>query len=59
MGSGVVRRDPAHVTPKVNFMYANHVLSRSFQGFVRPKYIFGGFFGPDMDTEMGVVIYMY
>ena len=45
MGIGVARRDPTHVTPKVNFVYAYHVLSLSLQGFVWPKYhfwVFGG-----------------
>ena len=59
MGRGVARRDPTHVTPKVNFVYVYHVLSLLLQGFVRPKYHFWGLFWPDMDTEMGVVIYMY
>ena len=34
-------------------------LSLSHQGVVCPKYYFGFFFWPDMDTEMGVVIYLY
>ena len=34
-------------------------LSLSLQGFVWPKYHFWLFFGPDMNIQMGVVIYMY
>ena len=38
------------------FVYAYHVLSVSLQGFVGLKYHFHGFFGPNMDIKMGVVI---
>ena len=39
--------------------YAYHVLSLLLQGFVWSKYLFWPFLGPDMETEMGVVIYMH
>ena len=39
------------------FVCAYHVLSLSHKGFVWPNTFF--FCGPDMKTEMGVVIYMY
>ena len=28
-------------------------------GFVCPKYLFGLFWGPDMNTEIDLVMYMY
>ena len=59
MGSGVARRDLTHVTPQSQFVYAYHVLSLSLQGFVCRKYNSVFFLGPDMNTEMGVIIYMY
>ena len=40
-------------------MYAYHVLSLLFQGFVTLKYHFCLFLGPDIKVEMGVVIYMH
>ena len=57
IGSGVARRDPAHVTHIVNlFMHTMFSVCRS-------KDLYGGItifgiFGPDMNTEMGVVIYV-
>ena len=40
-------------------MYAYHILSLLLQGLVWPKYHFWPFFGPDIKTEVAVVIYMY
>ena len=44
--------------PKSICVHVLYSLSLSHQGVVWSKYHFC-FFGPDMDTEMGVVIYMY
>ena len=61
MGSGIAMRDPAHVTPQVNLcmhtMFCMSVASRDCMAKV--PFLFCFFGGPDMDTEMGVVIYMY
>ena len=59
MESGVARMNPAHVIPKVNLCM--HTIPCFF---CRSKGLFGqstifGFYWPDMNTEMGVVIYMY
>ena len=58
MGKGVAWRDLAHVTPKVKLcMHTMFLICCS--RICWPKYHFFAFFGPDMNTEMGVVIYMY
>ena len=57
MGSGVAWTAAAHVTPKVNLFMHTIFQSLLLQSFVCPKYHF--FLWPDMNTEMGVVIYMY
>ena len=59
MGSGVAKRDPAHVTHKVNLCM--HTMFKSVTPRVCMAEVpFLAFFGgPDMNTEMGVVIYMY
>ena len=44
---------------QIPVVYAYHVLSVSLQGFVWSKYCFWPFLGPDIITEMGVVIYVY
>ena len=43
-------------TPIGGGVYAYHVLSLSFQGFDGQSTILG-FYGPDINTEMGMVIY--
>ena len=58
MGSGVARRDPTHVTSKVNLCMHTMFQVCCSKGLYDQSTIFG-FFGPDMNTEMGVVIYMY
>ena len=40
-------------------MHAYHVLSLFLQGFVSLKYHYWPFYGPDIKTELGVVIYKY
>ena len=58
MGSGIARRDFAHITPKVNLFM--HTIFKSVTLRVcMAKVPFLAFFGPDMNTEIGVVIYMY
>ena len=42
-----------------SIVYAYHVLSLSLQGFVWPKYHSCLFLGPNMNIEIGVIIYMY
>ena len=58
MGSGVARRDPTHVTPKVICVCIPCFKSIAPR-VCMAKVQFLEFFGPDMNTEMGVVIYMY
>ena len=55
MKNGVAKRDPAHVTSKVNLCMFKSVAPRGRW----PKYHICPLFGPDMKTEMGVVIFMY
>ena len=57
MGSGVAEGSCTCYSQS-QFVYANHVLSLSLQGLYGPSSIFG-FFWPDMNTEMGLVMYMY
>ena len=58
MGSGVARRDPAHVTHKVNLCM--HTIFKSVAPRVcMAKVPFLALFGPDMNIEIGVAIYMY
>ena len=58
MGRGVARRDHVHVTPK--FKLRVHTMFKSVTPRVcLAKVPFLASFGPDMKTEMGVVIYMY
>ena len=61
MGSGVARRDPDHVTPKVNLCIHTMFKVCCSNSLYGQSTIFGFiiFFGLDMDTEIGVVIYMY
>ena len=59
MESGVARMNPAHVIPKVNLCMHTIPCFRS----VAPRVCLAkvpslAFIGPDMNTEMGVVIYM-
>ena len=50
--------DSAHVTPKVKLCM--HTIIKPVAPTVRlVKVPFWAFFGPDIKTEMGVVIYMY
>ena len=59
MGSGVARRDPARVTPKVNWRMHTMFKVCCSKGLHDQSTIFDFFFGPAMNTKMGVVIYMY
>ena len=55
IGKGVAKRDPTHVTPKLSLcLHAMFLESVSLT-----KVSFLAFFGPDVKTEMGVVIHMY
>ena len=56
MGRGVARRDPAHVTPKVKCGCRPCFKS---VGPRAGKVPFLSFFGLDMKTEMGIVVFMY
>ena len=59
MGRDLARWDPAHVTPKVKLCM--HTMFK----FVAPRIcmakvlVLAFWGGPDMNAEMGVVIYMY
>ena len=57
MKSGVARRDPAHITSKVNLCMFQ--VCRSKGSMAKVPFLAFFFFGPDMKTEMGVVIFMY
>ena len=56
MGSGVARRDPTHVLSKL--VYAYNLLCLSTKGYCQIPFFLVSF-APDMDTEIGMVIYMY
>ena len=55
MVSGVARKDPTHVIPKVNLCMHTVFQVCHSKGLYGQSTIFGTY----MDTEMGVVIHMY
>ena len=57
MGRGVARRDPTHVTLKVKLCVCIPCFKSSSKGLSGQSTILA-FSGHDMNTEMGVVIYM-
>ena len=57
-GRGVARRDPTHDTPKVSCVCIPCFKSVALS-VCMAKEPFLAFFGPDMNTEMEVVINMY
>ena len=59
MGRGTARRDPAHVTPKVNCVRKSCFKSVTSRVCMAKVPFLAFFCWPDMNTEMGVVIYMY
>ena len=55
MGRGVAKRDPTHVTPKVKLCIHTIYQACHSKGLLA-KVPFLASFGPDMKTEVGVVI---
>ena len=58
MERGVARLDPARVTPKVK-LYVHSMFYVSLSKDLSGQSIVFGLFRPDMNTEMGVIIYVY
>ena len=58
MRRGVTRRDSAHVTPKVK-LCMHTVFKVCCSKGSSGQILFLAFLGPVIETEMGVVIYMY